>query len=350
MAPACPPADAARALILPHATSKLRAVDDLWGLVDDGLPRRGAAVDRERRAARADHATRAGDLAATRVDGDRRSRRQRRRGRRGRWHDRSRSAELFANVPARLKFLKGEGTEASHVTDLVAKLAMAHPRAARPPAPQRPHRARAAAGSRWASRARKRCSGSKIAARHGADPRAKTAACASRPTSRAPELAQTTARGVQLFVGRRPVRDRGLLHAVAMGYGELVPRGRYPVAVVLARRALRRGRPQRAPAEDRGPVRGRRRGLRGRPACRAGSASRAPRGAKRSGGADDDRWSASVAPPQLPWDGAAGDAARTPVCRGSRERADGWLVRVLATDARVRAGGLFAGARAGCVR
>src|SRR5204862_2624141 len=49
----------------------------------------------------------------------------------------------------------------------------------------------------------------------------------------APELAQATARGVQLFVGRRPVRDRGLLHAVTMGYGELIPRGRYPIAVVL---------------------------------------------------------------------------------------------------------------------
>ncbi|MCX5744277.1 MAG: hypothetical protein NT062_17445, partial [Proteobacteria bacterium] len=49
----------------------------------------------------------------------------------------------------------------------------------------------------------------------------------------APELAQTTSRGVQLFVGRRPVRDRGLLHAIAMGYGELVPRGRYPIAIVL---------------------------------------------------------------------------------------------------------------------
>ena len=49
----------------------------------------------------------------------------------------------------------------------------------------------------------------------------------------APELAQATARGVQLFVGRRPVRDRGLLHALAMGYGELVPRGRYPIAVIL---------------------------------------------------------------------------------------------------------------------
>ncbi|MBA2542786.1 MAG: hypothetical protein H0V17_24285, partial [Deltaproteobacteria bacterium] len=48
-----------------------------------------------------------------------------------------------------------------------------------------------------------------------------------------PELAQATARGVQLFVGKRAIRDRGILHALAMGYGELVPRGRYPVAVVL---------------------------------------------------------------------------------------------------------------------
>jgi DNA mismatch repair protein MutL len=29
------------------------------------------------------------------------------------------------------------------------------------------------------------------------------------------------------------VRDRNVLHAITMGYGELVPRGRYPVAVVL---------------------------------------------------------------------------------------------------------------------
>jgi DNA mismatch repair protein MutL len=38
---------------------------------------------------------------------------------------------------------------------------------------------------------------------------------------------------VEVFVGRRPVRDRNILHAITMGYGELVARGRYPVAVVL---------------------------------------------------------------------------------------------------------------------
>jgi DNA mismatch repair protein MutL len=48
-----------------------------------------------------------------------------------------------------------------------------------------------------------------------------------------PDEAQTTSRGVQLYCGRRFVRDRGLLHAVVMGYGELVPSGRYPTAIVF---------------------------------------------------------------------------------------------------------------------
>jgi DNA mismatch repair protein MutL len=48
-----------------------------------------------------------------------------------------------------------------------------------------------------------------------------------------PDEAQTTSRGVQLYCGRRFVRDRGLLHAVGMGYGELVPSGRYPTAIVF---------------------------------------------------------------------------------------------------------------------
>ena len=178
-------------------------------------------------------------------------------------------ADLLYNVPARLKFLKGEATEASHITELVARVAMAHPqlhvrlrhngRTALDVPPDRDALGRAQAllgardrGAAWCPR-RGEEGGVRVSAFLGA-----------------PELAQTTARGVQLFVGRRPVRDRGLLHAVAMGYGELVPRGRYPIAIVHARRAGRRGRHQRPPAEARGPVRRRERGLRGRPPRRAG--------------------------------------------------------------------------------
>ncbi|MFH0898992.1 MAG: DNA mismatch repair endonuclease MutL, partial [Pseudomonadota bacterium] len=48
-----------------------------------------------------------------------------------------------------------------------------------------------------------------------------------------PEEAHPTPRSLELFVGRRYIRDRGLMHAVVMGYEGLVPPGRYPTAVVM---------------------------------------------------------------------------------------------------------------------
>jgi DNA mismatch repair protein MutL len=139
--------------------------------------------------------------------------------------------DLFWTVPARLKFLRSDATETSHIVETVGRVAMAHPAV---------HVRLASAGralldvpSAASPLARAReLLGVRIGAdlvevvgeEHGVRVRAFLAA---------PEAAQATARGVQLFVGRRPVRDRGLLHAVAMAYGELVPRGRYPVAVVM---------------------------------------------------------------------------------------------------------------------
>ncbi len=212
-----------------HATSKLRQADDLWELVSMGF--RGEALPSIASVAKVTLTTRrAADLAATRVviEG-------------GALVSVSEVGaapgttievvDLLFNLPARLKFLKGEATEASHVTDLVAKVGMAHPqihfrlrhngRTALELPSDRDGFARAQAllGARMASRmlpvSGEEC-GVRVTAYLGA-----------------PELAQATARGVQIFVGRRPIRDRGVLHAITMGYGELVPRGRYPVAVVL---------------------------------------------------------------------------------------------------------------------
>jgi len=212
-----------------HATSKLREVDDLWGLSSMGF--RGEALPSIASVARVILTTRReADVAATRVmiEG-------------GTLISVTEVGaavgttievvDLLFNLPARLKFLKGDATEASHVTDLIAKVAMAHPqlhlrlrhggRTALELPPDRDGFARAQAllGTRIASRmipVTGEESGVRVTAYLGA-----------------PELAQATARGVQLFVGRRAVRDRGVLHAVTMGYGELVPRGRYPIAVVL---------------------------------------------------------------------------------------------------------------------
>ncbi|MGE5183263.1 MAG: DNA mismatch repair endonuclease MutL, partial [Acidobacteriota bacterium] len=211
-----------------HATSKLRKVDDLWTLATMGF--RGEALAAIASVARVTLTTRrAEDLAATRVQIDG-----------GRLVGVSEAgapvgttvevAELFYNTPARLKFLKGEGTEAAHVTELVARAAMAHPQLhfrlrhdgrvalEAPPDRDGAARARALLGTRIAAR---------LVDATGEEGGVRVAVHLA-----APELAQTTARGVQLFVGKRAVRDRGLLHAVAMGYGELVPRGRYPVAIV----------------------------------------------------------------------------------------------------------------------
>ncbi len=212
-----------------HATSKLRELDDLWSIASMGF--RGEALPSIASVSRMTLTTRrAGDDAATRIAIEA-----------GRVISVSEAgapigttvevADLLHNLPARLKFLKGEATEASQVTELVAKIAMAHPRLhvklrhngrtalEAPPDRDGFARAQALLGPRIAARmvpVTGEESGVRVTAYLGA-----------------PELAQATARGVQLFVGRRPVRDRGLLHALAMGYGELVPRGRYPIAIVL---------------------------------------------------------------------------------------------------------------------
>jgi DNA mismatch repair protein MutL len=212
-----------------HATSKLRDVNDLWGLASMGF--RGEALPSIASVSRMTLTTRrASDLAATRVI-----------------VEASRIVEitevgapvgttvevcdLLANLPVRLKFLKSDSTEATHVTEVCARIAMAHPTlhlrlehggrsALELPADRDPFaRVQALLGARIASR---------MVAASGEEGGVRVSAFLG-----APELAQATARGVQLFVGKRPIRDRGLLHAIAMGYGELVPRGRYPLAVVL---------------------------------------------------------------------------------------------------------------------
>ncbi len=142
---------------------------------------------------------------------------------------------LFANVPARLKFVKAEATEAAHVVDALLRLGLGHPDVhfrlrseGRVSLELLPHkseleRARAALG------------------RHKAPARlwpttptdANEGPIKVRAYLGSPSDSASTARGTYLFVGKRFVRDRGLLHAVTMGYGELLERGRYPLAAVF---------------------------------------------------------------------------------------------------------------------
>ena len=116
----------ARLAIERHATSKIRRADDLGAHRDARLPRRGAAEHR------VGLALRAADARARRRVRHRDSRQRRRRrvgdgSRACRKARRSKSRDLFYNLPARRKFLKSDGAESAQVSRIVTQLALCYP-------------------------------------------------------------------------------------------------------------------------------------------------------------------------------------------------------------------------------
>ena len=218
----------ARMALVRHATSKLRVLDDLVRLTTMGF--RGEALPSIAAVSRLALVSRRAGGAAVRiaVDG-------------GRIVSCEETGapvgtsvevrDLLWNVPARLKFMKGDATEMGHVSEAVTRIALAHPevhvrlvsrgRTALDAPPSRDgfERVSALVGSAVAER---------MCRAQGGE-----AGVAVEAFLGAPELAQSTTRGMHFYVGRRWVRDRGLVQSVLLGYGELVPRGRYPNAVVF---------------------------------------------------------------------------------------------------------------------
>ncbi|CAG0992445.1 DNA mismatch repair protein MutL [Myxococcaceae bacterium] len=140
-------------------------------------------------------------------------------------------SDLFARVPARRKFLKSPQTEWGHVADWAARVALARPRLHlelvrddRPalvwPATSDPL-ARVAAVLSEADAAAMVRSEREAGA-------ATLHALVSRPDRHRP-----TAEGLYLFVNGRPVRDRLLRHALLEPYRDVLPRGRFPTAVLF---------------------------------------------------------------------------------------------------------------------
>ncbi len=139
--------------------------------------------------------------------------------------------DLFFNTPARLKFLKTTATEQSAAAEAVQRLALAHwrvafrfdadgrtlyelPRVASPL-----ERFRQLFGPRLAARML-----------HFDEPREGLRAFGLVSTS---QESYPTPRMVFTFVNGRVVRDRMLQRAIAQAYETLVPRGRYPAAVLF---------------------------------------------------------------------------------------------------------------------
>ncbi|MGZ3429045.1 MAG: DNA mismatch repair endonuclease MutL, partial [Polyangia bacterium] len=215
-----------------HATSKLAAIDDLFTLSSMGF--RGealpsiAAVSKLRLTTRARDAADDAGAYELMVEG----------GLAGEGRavgapvgTRIEVRDLLVNVPARLKFMRGEATESAHVAEAVLRLALAFPSVhfrlrsdGRLTHDLAPHasgleRARVALGR-----------GKSPAKLHEA--RGEEGAIAVEAYLGSPADSANTSRGTYLYVNRRFVRDRSLLHSVVMGYGETLERGRYPLAVV----------------------------------------------------------------------------------------------------------------------
>jgi DNA mismatch repair protein MutL len=223
--------DEARLALERHATSKLARSEDLadirsYGFRGEALPAI-ASVSRLRLVTRARGSSEACEL---RVEG---GRVQENRAAGAPEGTRIEVAELFAAVPARRKFLKSAQTEWGHVSEWLAKAALALPsvhfdvrrdeRAALSwPAVDDPlERIAAVLGEREAE--------GLVHAARDAGPLALDV-FVSRP-----DRHRASGAGLHLFVNGRPVRDRLLRHALLEAHRDLLPRGRFPTALLFLR-------------------------------------------------------------------------------------------------------------------
>lgn len=143
--------------------------------------------------------------------------------------------DLFANVPARLKFVKSERAENQAVSEVVKRQAMAHAEVGftlttgertglRFP--------REDAGPEGLLRRLGRIMGREFMADAlaiaGARETVAVSGFAGLPTLHRPDTTQQF-----LFVNGRPVKDKLLVGAVRAAYGDLIPRGRHPLLALF---------------------------------------------------------------------------------------------------------------------
>ncbi len=147
-------------------------------------------------------------------------------------------SELFHSTPARLRFLKTEPAENQAVTDVVRRLALAHPEIAFSlTVGERNVLSVAAAGElideqnaltdRIADVLGNefRDNGIVLDVEHGG---VRLTGLAGHPTWHRPN-----ARHLYLFVNGRPVKDRALVGAVKAGYGDVLARDRWPACALF---------------------------------------------------------------------------------------------------------------------
>lgn len=217
-----------------HATSKLSDVKDLIAIATLGF--RGEALPSIAAVSRVELVTKTADAAAgTRVEiaG----------GKLLRCDDAATPVgtsitvrDLFFNVPARRKFLRSEQTELAHIASLVTHYSLAYPgkgfelfHEGRPLLEVTPV---AAAAERvfqvFGSQTFRDLVELAEASTQAEERHYRLSGFISRP-----QLQKLNRNSLYVFVNRRPVRDRLVLHAIAAAYHNVIPPSTYPFALLF---------------------------------------------------------------------------------------------------------------------
>ncbi len=139
--------------------------------------------------------------------------------------------DLFFNLPARLKFLKTQGTELSQISEVIARLALANPEI---------HFQLFHEEKLLANYPVRKDPDSRLGEALGRDVLAKLHPfqyqkdqMEVRGYASEAGFHRSNARNIYLYVNRRAVRDRFLFHAVMEAYRNLIPKDRYPVVILF---------------------------------------------------------------------------------------------------------------------
>ncbi|TMB04966.1 MAG: DNA mismatch repair endonuclease MutL [Deltaproteobacteria bacterium] len=215
-----------------HATSKLRSKDDLFAIATYGF--RGEALPSIAAISRFTLLTcEAGAAAGTRIEVEG--------GRVASVEDAGappgtsvEARDLFWNVPARRKFLKRAATEQAHAIEAVLRLALPRPEVEFTVRENGRVLLRLPAGEAAAVQEERaeEALGREVRGRL-LPVSAHVRGVRARGLAASPAIERSNAAAVWLFVNGRAVRDRQLTHAVLRSYGEVMPHGRYPAALVF---------------------------------------------------------------------------------------------------------------------
>jgi DNA mismatch repair protein MutL len=142
--------------------------------------------------------------------------------------------DLFFNLPARKKFLKRIATEQAHGIEAVLRLAVPRPDVDFTVRESGRVLLRLARGEGGAVREERAAQalGSEVAGKL-LPFEATVRGIRAHGLAASPSVEHSSARAVWLFVNGRAVRDRQLGHAVLRAYGEVMPHGRFPAALVF---------------------------------------------------------------------------------------------------------------------